>query len=303
MIPPRRIVLSGGGLKVTSLVGSLKVLEEAGYLKHVKEICGVSAGAFLGFMVATGCPLSKIESLILEMDFSIIRNVSPEALIGFPEMFGLDDGTNFQKFLESIFRVALNLNPKLTFKGFSELKSKAHNQLQFRCWATDLNTQTIREFSVHQTPNVKIIDALRASMCLPLYFIPMVDPINGHLLSDGGIQGNMPLHYLTDDECQESLSLGFSSGCKNNPSGSVPQDLMGFMNSVLGCLTHARNDECITKWSHQIIRIPVDHYPSWNFEATREDRQHLFTVGVTTTREWLSTTRSGSRNIQRRHSI
>lgn len=45
MIPPRHIVISGGGIKVVSIVGALKKLDEAGLLKNVKEVSGVSAGA------------------------------------------------------------------------------------------------------------------------------------------------------------------------------------------------------------------------------------------------------------------
>ena len=52
MIPPRHIVLSGGGVKVISLVGALQHLEEKGHLRSVKEYCGVSAGAFLAFMMS-----------------------------------------------------------------------------------------------------------------------------------------------------------------------------------------------------------------------------------------------------------
>ena len=296
MIPPRRIVLSGGGVKVTSLLGSLRVLEEAKYLRNVKEICGVSAGAFLGFLVATGCQLAKIESFMLELDFSVIRNINPEAFIGFPETFGLDDGANLAKLLKSLFHRLVHIDPEITFGNFAPLA-----KYSFRCWATDLNTNTIREFSARATPTVKIIDALRASMCLPLYFIPFPDPLTGHLLTDGGIQGNLPLQHLTDDECQESLALGFSR--KENASDEAPSDLMGFMYSVLSCLVHSRNENCLKKWNHRIIQIPVDEIASWNFEISRETRMVLLKVGKETTREWLSKDSTGSNRILRRHSL
>ena len=77
MIPPRRLILSGGGVKVTSLVGALKILNNAGFLKSVKEVCGVSAGAFLAFMLSTGYPIEKIEALILDLSFGVIRNMTP----------------------------------------------------------------------------------------------------------------------------------------------------------------------------------------------------------------------------------
>jgi len=293
---PKHLILSGGGIKVVSLVGALNELQESGSLKKVKEVCGVSAGAFLAFMMATGCPLKTIESLILELNFSVIRNMSPEAFLGFPETFGIDDGTHLVKFLESMIKVALKLDPAITFEELQRV-----GKYTFRCWATDLNTRAAREFSAAKTPTVKIVDALRASMSLPLYFTPVPDPITGHLLSDGGIQGNLPLHHLTDDECQESLSLGFCS--VKHVTNEAPRDLMGFMNSVLTCLTHAHNDVMLLKWAHTIMRIPVDDYPSWNFEASREDRQILLTTGEDAARKWLKSIALQSRKILRRHSL
>jgi len=295
---PKRLIFSGGGIKVVSLLGSLQVLEEKGRLKKVKEVCGVSAGAWLAFMVASGFPIVKIQELVLSLDFSVVRNMSPEGFLRFPETFGIDDGTSLVKFLESLTKVALKLDPGVTFADFKGIYT-------FRCWATDLTTRSIREFSALKTPTVKIIDALRASMALPLYFTPLTDPITGNTLSDGGIQGNLPLHHLTEDECGESLSIGFSSS--NTEESKKPvTDLMGFMNAIFACLTHGRNVAKLAKWTHRIIRIPVDDYPSWNFEASRTDREMLMSKGHDAAMAWLKEPMNYitvKRVILRRHSL
>jgi predicted acylesterase/phospholipase RssA len=294
MIPPRRLVLSGGGIKVVSIVGSLKILEENGLLKKVKETSGVSAGAWLAFMISCGLTMVKIEKLVLDLDFSVIRNLSPDAILGFPETFGLDDGAHLKKFLESIMKVALKLDPMARFK---DLK----NEIQFRCWATDLNTLSIREFSLEKTPTIRIVDALYASMAIPFYFTPAKDTITGNLLSDGGIQGSLPLHHLTEDECSEVLAIGF---CRNDPiKKEAPQDLMAFVGSIFSSILHIHNENVIKKWSHKIIRIPVDEFPSWNFEASREDRAMLIKKGLEATSQWLVNVKSGSNIILRRHSL
>ena len=168
MIPPRHLVLSGGGIKVISIVGALRSLEEKGYMKQVKVVSGVSAGAWLAFMISCGLGMKMIEKLVVDLEFGVVRNISPDAFIGFPETFGLDNGDNLKKFLESIMRIVIKMDPAITFEGHSK------NKIQFKCWATDLNNRKIREFSVENTPSVKIIDALHASMAIPLYFTPRV---------------------------------------------------------------------------------------------------------------------------------
>lgn len=282
MIPPRRLLLSGGGIKVTASIGSIKILHEIGHLNSLKEVCGVSAGAWMALMVACRIPIETIERLILELDFGQIRNLTSEAVIGFPETFGFDDGSKFINLLNTIFRIVLKLDPAVTF---AELAADKTN-IGFRCWAVDLVTSNQREFSLKETPDVKIIDALRASMALPIYFTPVIDSITGHMLTDGGLQGNMPLQYLTDGECRESLVIGFSNGQESVKKN--PEDLMTFMRSVMGCLIHQNNEELLVKWNHLIIRIPVDEFPSWNFEASREDRQMLLQKGIEATNAWLA---------------
>lgn len=298
MIPPRRILLSGGGIRVISLIGAMRALEKNGKLHRLKEVCGVSAGAFLGFLISSGFPLKEIESLVINIYFGVIRSMNPERFLEFPERFGLDDGSAFIKFLESIFRVALKINPAITL---GELVNRP-GQLVFRCWATDLNTRKIREFSSKETPSVKVIDALRASMALPFYFTPSIDPVTGHMLTDGGVQGALPIHHLTDEECEDSLSLAFSY--ENKEFENVfPEDLMGFANSLCSSLIDSNYENSLKKWAHKIIYIPCREYPSWNFEASRSDREMLMKKGSDAAEVWLKNSSSSSRKITRRISI
>jgi len=284
-------MLSGGGIKVVAILGSIKVLHKQCRDRNVKEYCGVSAGAWMAFMLACGIHVEILERLIMELDFGVIRNMNPDAILGFPETFGFDDGSKFVMLLEMIFRTILKLDPKMTF---ADMKSG----IAFRCWATDLTTHSLREFSQKETPTVRIIDALRASTAIPIYFTPHIDPITGNMLSDGGIQGNLPLHCLTDDECAETLAIGFSVDPEDKPKS--PQDLMQFMKSVFDCLIHSRNEDVMEKWKHNILRIPTDNYPSWNFEASREDRTMLLTKGIEATEAWLK--KPSGRTLLRRNS-
>jgi len=44
-IPPRRLVFSGGGIRILAYLGALEFLEEKRMLTNLREVCGVSAGA------------------------------------------------------------------------------------------------------------------------------------------------------------------------------------------------------------------------------------------------------------------
>lgn len=295
-IPPKYLILSGGGVKVVSIVGAIKALEARGLLTNLKDVSGVSAGAWLAFMVSAGLSIQTLESLVLGFEFSHIRNLNPEALMSFPETLGLDDGTNLIKFLESIFRVAIKISPTVTFAEFNALNL---SKIKFRCWATDLKEFTTCEFSLEETPNVRIIDALRASMALPLYFTPVIHPSSGNLLSDGGIQGSLPIHALTEEERDNCIGIGFSEESeKKNPS-----DLMSFMSALFSCLIHSRHEAILSKWYSSIIKIPIYNTASWDFEISREQRVALVKNGYDAGLQWISNKYAGARKILRRHSL
>ena len=295
IIPPKYLVLSGGGVKVISIIGVLKALEEKGLMKKIKQISGVSAGAWLAFMISAGLEISILEKLVSDLDFSVVRNLKPETLIGFPETFGLDDGSNLMKFLESLFRVLIKIDPYVTFSDFNDLKLSS---IQFRCWATDLKEQNTCEFSLKKTPNIRIIDALCASMALPIYFTPVPHPITGNLLSDGGIQGNLPLHLLTENERNNCIGIGFL----NNKEKVNPTDIMGFINSVFSCLIHSRHENVLKNLESNIIRIDIDNVASWDFEISREQRIKLFKDGYESGLNWISN-KNKMNKITRRHSV
>jgi hypothetical protein len=74
------------------------------------------------------------------------------------------------------------------------------------------------------------------------------------------------------------------------------------MNKIVMSLIQGRNKELYTKWSHRICRLPLESYPAWNFELSRDDRLMLISVGLKSMNQWLNI---GPRRIQlsRRNSI
>ena len=303
MILPRRLLLSGGGIRVTAIVGALQVLYKNNTLRNVKEICGISAGSWLAFMLAFKCPIELISELIFELDFGKMLNMTPDALLEFPDVFGFDDGSNFIKFLESMFRVVLKIDPHLTFADMSSMRKTRPDILKFRCWAIDIQQpDTIREFSEIKSPTVKIIDAIRSSASIPFFFIPAKDPITRNLLIDGGIVSNLPFHYLTVDECEESLAIGFKYAIEpvtNKP----PTNIMEFINCLVKCIKTTKPKEQENRWGHRICRIPLQEYPAWNFQASLEDKKMLLATGITSMTEWLKSDTNKSRKCLRRNSL
>jgi predicted acylesterase/phospholipase RssA len=200
-IPPRRLMFAGGGAKVISHIGALDELEKRGYLRHVKEFMGTSAGAFIALCKVIGYTQKEMRDIMLKFDFQNLYNPDIDNIFEFNQCLGIDDGSQVRRFLEACMRV----------KGFSatstfrELVTKTG--IGFRCFASDLETMDIREFSVAKTPDECIVAAIYASSAIPFYFMPVRDTATGHMLVDGGIVNNTPLKYLTEVERIETLVI------------------------------------------------------------------------------------------------
>ena len=279
LIPPRKLCLTGGGIRVVACVGALEVLEEKGLLKHVTEYIGISAGALLGFCLSIGYTVSELKKICLEFDFTLIREFEPETALMFLDSYGLDTGEKLVRLLETLLRVQ-RLPVDLTFQGLAEKSPKA----LLRCYATDLHTCRQREFSRQATPHVKLVEALRASMGMTFYYTPVADPVTGHLLTDGAMITNYPMAYLTEDERHQTIGLAFSTAHTKKEEIS---DFIGFFQQILACTFVPTAERVQAETAANTVLLPNGDFPSWKFEATKEERQGLITAAREATMDFL----------------
>lgn len=279
-LPPKRIVFTGGGLRSLCHYGVLQVLEEKGLLKNVKEYVGVSAGALIGFTQVLGYSIAEVSKAVTEFDFSILQNAHPELVLEFFSKYGIDSGDRLEQFLCSLLRVK-GFPPDLTFQQLSMQNPSAP---RLRCYACNLNTNTMKEFSLEKTPHVSFVFALRASMCLPLYFTPVKDQDTGDYLVDGGVLQNFPINYLTDDEKETALGVSFKY--REHDHEHI-EDFLGFLHQMYNCSFNPRTYQAQKENLLRCIVIPSTAMSAYNFDLTKEFREKLVVVGRKATEDFL----------------
>jgi len=282
LIPPRRIVLSGGSLRTLGYLGAFEVLEQHRLLVHLKEIVAVSAGGFFAFCKMLGYTTKELRDAAIELDFSILTNIHPEGALSYFETFGIDTGENLKRFLQSFLRIK-TYSPTLTFQEWAQLNPSG---IQLRILATDLNRIEPKEFSLAKTPTVPIVDALRASMSLPFFFMPVHDTETGHLLADGGVLSNFPMNLLTEEELEETWGISFEY--TTSKVEAIP-DFLAFMNQIYSTLTIPRTYATQQKYRDQCILIKSGEYKAWDFAISKEMKEHLIQDGKDAALQYIQT--------------
>ncbi len=199
------LVFEGAGIRGIAYAGVLKGMENAGITNNIAKVGGTSAGAITALMVSLGYNSNEIYEIVSKTKFQQFNDGQYIFLGGFYRLskkYGWYKGDAFLKWLEEIIRNKTG-NSDITFK---ELKDNGYKQLYVT--ATCLNKQKLLIFSADNYPQMKVKDAVRISMSIPLYFNAVFidscgrvyknqQKANGlDVVVDGGILGNFPIYIF-----------------------------------------------------------------------------------------------------------
>ncbi|MEO0897333.1 MAG: patatin-like phospholipase family protein [Bacteroidota bacterium] len=204
------LVFEGGGVRGIAYGGAIEAWAKADLLSHIKGVAGTSAGAITACAVALKYSAVEISNIIAHMDLASFEDKDRE----FRRMkdFGLYEGEVFLAWIGELIANS-TIGQGKTDLTFEELV--ARKGMDLKVYATDLFTQSLKEFSVHTTPSVPIAEAVRASMSIPLYFDAWKFSNNNpddHFYVDGGVMYNFPIGAFDKPEegKPNTETLGFN---------------------------------------------------------------------------------------------
>ena len=156
------LALSGGAARGMAHVGVLRVLLEA--CVPIDFIAGTSAGALVGGALAAGMSLDEIEEISRSLRWRDVGRMTLSRL-------GVQSSARMEEFIRARFPIT----------RFEELR------IPFAAVATDLHTGE----PVIMKDEGDIAFAIRASCCIPGWYVPVTDA-EGRQLVDGGLVANIP---------------------------------------------------------------------------------------------------------------
>ena len=192
----KNLVFEGGGVKGIAYAGALKVFDEYGILEQVERVGGASAGAITALLVALNYPPSTITSIIKNMNLSEMKDDSwgfGRDIFRLFSGYGWNKGEHFKKWIAQLIK-AKTRNEHITFKQFHEMKNPRNRFKDLYVLGANLSTGYSEIFSYEHTPDMKVVDALRITMSLPLFFSAV--RYKGHIYVDGGLFNNYPIELF-----------------------------------------------------------------------------------------------------------
>ena len=199
------LVFEGAGIRGLAYAGALAEMENRKLLQDVKRVGGTSAGAITALMLSLNYNTAEITELISRTNFKGFndgRFLFPGGMNRVKRYFGWYRINTFEKWLEGIIRAKTG-NADITFR---ELKEQGFRDLYTT--GTNLTEQKLVLFSCEHTPHMKVKDAVRISMSIPLYFEAVFVDSTGAIVRypkdkkgltvmvDGGLVANFPIRLF-----------------------------------------------------------------------------------------------------------
>ena len=216
----KNLVFEGGGVKGIAYVGALEVLEKEGILGSIERVAGTSAGAMVAVLVALGYTATEISEVLWDINFKNFMDSSWGIVRDINRLvndYGWYKGDYFRNLMAGYIERKTN-NGEITFKELA--KNKQFRELHLL--GADLTTGYSKVFNAEKTPNVKVADAARISMSIPLFFAARILQAPSYALYTVLIVGYADRQVARKDSAK-AQSLAFSM----TTIGSVLASLIG----------------------------------------------------------------------------
>lgn len=182
------LVLSGGSTKGVAQLGALYWLKKNNYLKNINTIAATSAGSMIGMLYIIGYNPLELFKFIKMIDLEKIKQIDTQNII---TNYGFDTGDRMMLVLSKLMN-AKNINSDITFNDLFLI-----TKMKFIVTGVCVNEKKVYYFSYNNYPHMKVLDAVRISISIPIMFTPVL--FDNKIFIDGACIDNFPIHIFDND--------------------------------------------------------------------------------------------------------
>ena len=279
------LALSGGGLCGLSYLGCIRFLQTEGLTNNIRHVCGTSIGAFFACAIALDIPYAKLESLLKEHCRDPSLSFEACNIVNMFTSMGINDAEFLVLTLRRYIQQTFNTND-ISFLDLSKITGK-----NLKICASCVQTSSAKYFSVDDTPEVPIIEAVKASMTLPILIKPTKIGTNYYV--DGAVTDNHPVTCFGDPPPASMLSIKVCAKLvvPDNVMTSFPDYITTIFSTYFSLVDKQYQK---TKWSLVLNEAPIAFLPmkcennSLKITVSEEDIDNSIAYGYRKIQEWFT---------------
>ena len=259
-------IFSGGGTRLSAHIGIIKALNDM----HIgfDTLVGVSGGSIVASLYAKGYSVEQMRELALVTDFKQFTQFS---LVRLLREGGLSSGDVFQKWIDRQLEGAV----------FNDMP------MDLNILATDVNGGGPVLFNKKTAPDMKVSEAVRYSMSIPLIF--SFKPFKEHLLVDGAILSEDAL--FEDWRGDGTPSVCFRLQSTEQKRKAIKKNMLQlpqYVSMLIRTFMTAISREYVNaKYWHNTVVVNTGEISAVDFSLSPEIMNTLFELGYATTKEFL----------------
>ena len=279
------ISFSGGGVSGTAYLG---VLHE---LKHqdIKYWAGTSVGSITALFACLNIKAEELQDFILDVDHEEImgtRVTSWKSVFyswNLLKNYGMIDGSRVRQWLSSILET-YGIEEDITFRGIKDLTD---NDLMVN--ATCVETMDSVYFTRYSHRNMKIVDAILASVSFPFVFQPCCHDNLTYI--DGALKENNPIGAFDIRDSEDvtwginTRAAGFSLKCFSHQHWTLG-NIFSYGNK-LGNYVYEELQRVKTINDYRICDISTRDITTFNRDVPREILLEIVSDARDDTREFV----------------
>jgi len=234
------LVFSGNALRSLCLCGVLRYLYCYNLHTQIRDVAGTSMGALFCFAFALKIPIEELESILYNLSKNPkLTKFNSSSFINIINSYGLGSSHDYL----DVFREYLQNKYNQNDITFLELSKKTGINLYVS--TTCINNYKNKIFNVNETPDISVIDAIAASMCIPILSKPV--KIGDDYYIDGCLTNNFPYEYFIENNVNKENILGVGIMDVNNENkNNNPTSFITYMSSILHLVHLNTNKLCYT---------------------------------------------------------
>lgn len=270
----KNLVLSGGSMKGLAYIGMIKCIEEYDIVKKIDNFIGTSIGACVCFCLLIGFTYEELYDVFINLDINKARNINVDNILNFGTTYGVDNGEKIVKILKVFLKKKLQVN-SITF---SELYEKTQKNITII--GSCLNTTSVEYFNLKNNPNMDVIDALRISISIPLFFTPVI--YENKYYVDGALTNNYPIDICVNNN-KETLGVVLTS---NTYTYTEINSIDNYLISIINTNFVHQDKEKIKKYHDITIDLEIE-CNSFDFSLSTDIKKDIINQGYLITKSQI----------------